>query len=500
MDLTVIQIVGIINIGIIVILSILLYLTTRRLSHLRHKLTASNKLSDQLNKELTTTAEISALKYKFQTEDMKDRLTGLYNREFFQSQLPFILEEEEQYHFHTAILLINLDGFKLINETFGLNAGDDVLKEAALRMQACIRDVDRLCRLSGDEYVAIITQLNKADAAAYVSQRILKALAEPFNLSGQPIFLSACIGIAVYPNDGDDVDTLFKKAVQALREVKLKGPNHFQFYRKEEISDVRQQEFILNADLRKPTIFDEFLIYYQPEVNIETKQIFCMEAILHWHHPDLGLLSQDKFLSLAEKIGNSHDINDWLVRTVCQQFNQWRAMGFDPKNIAIKISSRELENPHFTYRINKILQETTVAPSALILEISEVLLFKKMSLIAKSLHLFRQLGVRIGISDFGAGKIALDDLRHLPIDYLKVAGSLIKDIPTNREAEAIMTMVMTLGNSLGLRVIAEGVETQQQKQSLANIGCILMQGQFFCPPVLPHDFTENLEKEIIGQT
>lgn len=454
------------------------------------------KLNQVTESELKLTQEFSDLKNKMEMSTMQDSLTGLPNRKIFEDRLLQVLNQSRRYKMIFAILFLNLDSFKMINDAFGLKAGDELLKQVAKRMLSAIRQTDTVSRFAGDEFVFILTQLNKNEMAAYVAQRLLDVIAEPFIIQNQKIFITCSIGVALYPSDGDTMDGLIKNADIALHQAKAHGRNVFQFYQKE-MYDVSHRELVLMSGLRNAAVVQELLICYQPVINIEQKRISYMEAILFWEHPRFGLLSQNDFMKLAESSGNMIGIGDWLLSGSCKQFAKWKESGFDLDALVVKISLKQLENPHFTYKVSQLLHEYNLMPNALMLELTEVRLVQKSSLIEKSLQIFKQMGVQIGMNGFGTNKLSLQDLRLYPINYLKISLQLLQNITEDHESEAIIKMIISLGNTLGLRVIAEGVQSDRQKQLLYQLGCIIMQGALFSEPVKPEDFTDLLKNTII---
>ncbi len=481
---------GIFLIGALIIILLGSYLYSRQFSRMKRQLfLTENMLAQEKNKEIE-------LENTLKNTAGIDDVTGLPNRHIFIDRLNQAINQSERSEMIFAIIFLSLDGFKIINEALGLSAGDEILKEAASRMQTVIRKIDTASRIGGNEFVLILTQLTKPESVIFMVQRFLTALTQPFYVCNQDIFITVSIGIAVYPADGKEGDELLKNADNALNQAKLTGPNSFQFYQKE-MYHLSRRELTLTTDLRNSAIYNDFIIYYQPSVNIETKQILTMEAMLHWQHPEFGLLKYDDFSKLLENSGHVIPIGDWLLRTACQQFLIWKKAGLNPQSLMIKVSIKQLENPHFTYNLSQILKEIGLNPTALILEISELILVGKLNLIEKSLQILKKQGIQVGMSEFGTGKIALQDLRHFSIDFLRIASSLIKEVGQNEETRAIVQMIVGLANTLGLRVLAEGVDTEAQKQILCELGCFIMQGELFSQPLLPENFTELVEQAVI---
>lgn len=469
-----------------------LYLSSRKLGTIQQQLALTESmLAKEKNKEME-------LENTIKKSIGVDQITGLPNRAIFDDRLKSAVYQSERSEMLFGVLFISLDGFKVVHEALGLNAGDEILKEAAYRMQSSIRKVDTLSRLSGNEFVMILTQLLKPENAIFVVQRLLTVLAQPFQVYDQDIFITANIGIAIYPTDGKEGEELLKNADNALNQAKLNGQNSYQFYQKE-MYNLSRRELVLTSALRNSSIYNDLVIYYQPNVNIETKQILTMEAVLHWQHADFGLLKYEDFSRLIENSGNINDIGEWVLRTACQQFLAWKKAGLNPQSLMIRVCVKQLENAHFTYNVSQILKETGFNPHELILEISELILIGKLSLIEKSLYILKKLGIQVGLSEFGTGKIALQDLRNFSIDFLKMPDTLIQDISKNDETRAIVQMVVGLANTLGLRVLVEGVNTVEQKNALYELGCFIMQGNLFSKPLMPEEFTQLVEQEVIQQ-
>lgn len=493
----------ILSIGLAVSVLCILILIFTLLAH-RQRLIQSRQQLAKLNEELSKvigkdreqTIQILELKNQLDTNLSKDALTGLISRQIFDDRLGQILKESKRHHLIFGILFLNFDGFKIINDALGLDAGDKLLKEAGKRFQNSLRQLDTVSRFSGDEFLFILPQLGKPESAAYVAQRLLESLAQPFQLGDREIFITASIGISIFPNDGDDAKQLLKNADNALHQAKTKGHNSYQFYHKE-MYVVSQRELALSSSLHSQAIYDDFLIYYQPQVHITEKKVIGMEAILRWKHPDFGLIDLHDFLRLAENSGNINQIGDWILRNACQQFQIWKKQGFFLQTLSIGISRHQLENPHFIYQVSQLLKEFDMDPSSLILEIAELMLQTKSGITHKSLLMLSELGVQICINEFGAGNIALWELKGIPIDSLKIANSLIKDVTINKDAASIVKIIIALAKALELNVSAGNVETQKQMQLLKSMGCHVLQGDVFSAPVLPHEFTLLAEKSIV---
>jgi diguanylate cyclase (GGDEF)-like protein len=439
-------------------------------------------------------SDYAELNHRFSAIVLHDPVTNLISRQVLEEKLQQTINQSKRHDMIFAVLFINIDEFDVIKGALGYDAGNLLLKEVAIRLQSCIRQVDTLSRFTGDGFALILPQLAKSEMVAYAAQRFLDVMSQPFLIDSQELFITISMGISIYPVDGSEVNWLLKNADAALLQAKARGHNIYQFYR-EEMQVMSRRELVLNTSLRSDSIYQEFTLYYQPQLDVDQRKIVCMEALLRWQHPELGLITPGEFLRLAENSGRIIAIGEWVLRAACQQLNKWKDIGFTP-NVAVNISMRQLENPHFTYKVSQILQETNVHPECLVFEVAEGLLPSKLDLIEKSLHMLKHLGVQIAIDDFGTGNLSLQHLRRFPIDCLKIDGSLIQDITTNQESQAIVRMINLLADSLHLDVVIEGVEYPKQKQLLMELGCYTMQGHLFCRAMLPQEFTKMLVQEI----
>ena len=440
------------------------------------------------------TSELSELKTQFYDNVSHDVLTGLPSRQVFEDRLIQTVNQSQRYQLLCGLVFLDIDGFKVINDALGYHVGDELLKEVATRLKSTLRQVDTACRFSGDEFVILFPQIAKVETCAYISQRLLDVISQPFIINQQELYITASIGIAIYPNDCEDAMALMKSADNALNQAKQRGCNVYQFYR-EEMQMLSQRELMLNSSLRHASVYHEFTIFYQPQVDITSKEIICMEALLRWQHPTFGLVTPTEFLRLAENSGKIIEIGEWVMRTVCQQFQKWKVSGFHLKKVSINVSLRQLENPHYIYKLSQTLREMNMTPESVILEISEGQ-FQNVDLLEKSLKMLKQIGVQIAIDDFGTGRLSLQELKKFSIDYLKIDGSFIQNMTVNPESEAITKMIIALANTLHQGIIAEGVETREQKEMLITLGCNVMQGHFFSIPRLAEEFTPEIEKAI----
>ncbi|MDR3477901.1 MAG: EAL domain-containing protein [Gammaproteobacteria bacterium] len=408
-----------------------------------------------------------------------DPLTNLPSRQVLEDRLMQTINQSKRYELIFAVIALNIEELETIENILGAEVKDALLKEIVMRLKSCIRTVDTLSRFPDDKFVFILPQLSKAEAISYVAQRIMDIISEPFLIQNHELYVTTCFGISIYPMDGVDGQVLLKNADTALQQAKARGGNVFQFYRSEMQASSRR-ELMLNSHLRSNKIYHEFALHYQPIINVETKKIISMEALLRWMHPDFGLISPLEFLQLAENNGRIIAIGEWVLLNACQQFKKWEETGFHPNNISVNVSLRQLENPQFVHRVSQILQDTKMQPGDLVLEISEGVLFPKLEMVEKTLLMLRHLGVQIAIDDFGTGYLSLQHLRRFPVDYLKIDGTLVRDISTDKESEHIVKMIIALAHSLQLTAVAESVESPNQRKLLEELGCSVMQGHLFC--------------------
>lgn len=489
--LTALLIVGMVGIAI---LGYRLITLSRKISRLKKQFVATEgSLSKELDKQYSLNAELADLK----ENSLHDSLTGLPGRQIFEDRFSQTLNQCKRYNMMFAVLILELDEFDVIKNALGVEASEQLFKEVAKRLQMGIRQIDTVSRLANGQFVIILAQLAKAETCAYTSRRLLDMIAEPFKVNNQDLFITASIGIALYPMDGDSTTLLLKNADNALYQAKVRGCNSYQFYR-EEMHASSQRTLALSSSLRDESVYQYFKIIYQPQLNIQTKTVIGMDSTLQWQHPDFGFISTKEFLQIAENNSTIINIGEWWLRNVCQQMQEWTTLSYGPLTVGVPISLRQLEHPHFINKIFQILQETKVEPARLLLEFSENVFTDNLTTVEKVLHKLKHVGVQIGVSDFGAGNFALQNLRRFPVDFLKISPTLIQDITVNKESEAIVSMIMALANSLQRRVIADGVESKNQKELLKSMGCYFMQGSFFSSPISPQEFSEKTHQHLLA--
>jgi diguanylate cyclase (GGDEF)-like protein/PAS domain S-box-containing protein len=409
----------------------------------------------------------------------RDPLTELPNRVLFNDRLGQGIVAARRTGQSLALLFIDLDRFKNINDSLGHQVGDLLLKEVGNRMHGCIRKGDTLSRLGGDEFVVTLEGLQQAEDASQVAGKIIKALSRPFEIAGHTLNTSCSIGISIFPLDADDDRALMKNADTAMYHAKDKGRNNYQFFSPE--MNVRAVErHTLETALRLALERQEFVLYYQPQVDMRTARVVGMEALLRWHHPERGLLLPKTFIDVAEDSGLIEPIGQWVLRSACQRAKAWLDAGYPPLKVAVNISSRQLIHPkEFSGSITRILNSTGLAPRFLELEMTESLLVHNAEENIAVLRKLGQDGIRIAVDDFGTGYSSLSYLRQLPIHTLKIDRSFVRDLETDPDDEAIIEAIIAMAHSLGLRVTAEGVETRGQLEALARMGCDEYQGYLF---------------------
>lgn len=410
-----------------------------------------------------------------------DQLTELPNRLLFDERLTLALNHAEQPGEMLAVMFLDLDRFKSINDTLGHAIGDQLLQQAAQRIAGCLKQGDTLARWGGDEFTLILSQLYSPEDISEIAQRILKVLEAPFKFEQQELHITASIGIALAPYDGEDAGTLLKNADTAMYRAKQQGRNSFQLY----TNDMNMWAFdqlVLINDLYNALDRNEFLLHYQPQVNLQTGEIVAIEALIRWQHPQRGLVPPDQFIAIAEETGQINAIGEWVLRTACAQNRAWQMAGLSPIRVAVNLSGRQFRRS-LPRLIAQVLSDTGLDPQYLEIEITESIAMQDLSLTIAVLKELQKMGVCISIDDFGTGYSSLAMLKQFPLHTLKIAREFIKDLDTNPQDAAVIEAIMTLGHGLSLGVVAEGVETQEQWNFLRSINCDAMQGYFFSRPV-----------------
>jgi diguanylate cyclase (GGDEF)-like protein/PAS domain S-box-containing protein len=420
-----------------------------------------------------------------------DDLTGLPNRMLFSQLLEQALSESKFSNKQVAVLFIDLDRFKLVNDTLSHDAGDKVLQMVARRLTEAVPRRDTIARFGGDEFVVLMRDCSIPTDAAETAQKLLSAIAQPLPLEEQEFHLTASIGISTFPNDGLSAQTILKNADVAMHRAKEHGKNNYQFY-SSQMNLHSFERLVLERFLRRALEQQEFHLYYQPKIDIATGCVTGMEALLRWIHPGMGMISPGKFIPLAEETGLIVPIGAWVLRTACAQIRAWQLQGLPTLRVAVNLSARQFAHDDLHASIVRALEETGLAPELLELEITESLTMENPEHAAALLKKLKALGVRLAIDDFGTGYSSLGYLKRFPIDTVKIDRSFIRDIPHDEDDVAITQAVIAMAHSLRLKVIAEGVETGEQLAFLRAHGCDEAQGYLFGAPMLADDFAKQM--------
>lgn len=422
-----------------------------------------------------------------------DGLTGLPNRGLLFERLERALECARSQGTRVALLYLDLDRFKLVNDTLGHEAGDHLLVQAAHRIGACLRASDTVARLAGDEFAVLLPGLDEHADAESVGRKVLTQLALPFKLNGHEVFISASIGAVIYPDNGLDPASLVRCADQAMYNAKNAGRNELRFY-SEEMNAREVDRLEIGTRLRAALEHQEFTLAYQPRVDLGTGRISGMEALLRWTHPERGPISPEDFVPVLEDTGLIIGVGEWVLREVAQQVVRWQALGLTVPNVAVNLSARQFASPEFDAQVHTVLTETGVDPSMLEFELTESMLMHDPAQAVTTLEHFRTYGLRLSVDDFGTGYSSLSYLRRFPLDALKVDRAFVRDLATDADDMAIALAIISMAHSLKLKVVAEGVETTEQLDLLADAGCDEIQGFYFSQPVSAQEIEQMLRE------
>jgi diguanylate cyclase (GGDEF)-like protein len=436
-----------------------------------------------------------------------DSLTGLPNRRLFMERLAAALRRAKHDKSAIAVLHIDLDRFKQINDTLGHNVGDALLKGVSSRIEECVRYSDvvarpgtqetegNLSRFGGDEFTLFIPNVHRLENATLVARRILSVLSKPFRLNRRELFITASIGMAVYPNDGDKMDTLLKHADIAMSHAKQRGRNNYQYYAKE-LNARSVERLSLENHLRKALENRELFLVFQPQVDVKTKKVIGAEALMRWKHPKLGLVSPAKFIPIAEEMDLIVPFGEWVLYAACKLNKRWQADA-DPVRISVNVSSKQFQKgDRLMLTIRNALESTGLEGKYLGLELTESVIMENTQENARILQTAKEMGITISIDDFGTGYSSLSNLRRFPLDELKIDRSFLKEIPANTDDAAIVGAIVAMAHSLELNIVAEGVEREEQLEYLASRGCDKIQGNLLSKPVSATDFYNILTGEM----
>lgn len=416
-----------------------------------------------------------------------DQLTGLANRRLFRERLALDLARAKRQESRVTVLCLDLDRFKKINDSLSYEAGDQVLKEVGKRLAESVREFETSARLGGDEFAVILQDLEHEQEAMVVTQRLLDRVARPIKIDGQDVVTTASVGIAFFPENGDEVEQLLKCSDSAMRRAKEEGRHRYQIFSRQMHSEVLTR-MSLERDLRHALEREEFRLHYQPQLSLDDNQLVAVEALVRWEHTQRGLIAPIDFISLLEDTGLIIEAGEWILRKACAQVREWQTSGYENLRVAVNLSPRQFEDSKLVEIVGRALADFNLKPEYLELEITESHLMRDNKRTNATLASIKSLGVRIAIDDFGTGYSSLAYLKRFPIDSLKIDKSFVRDITTDRDDASIAAGIIGLGHKLRLDVIAEGVETEEQLAFLYKEGCDAIQG-YLCgrpqPPEIP---------------
>lgn len=451
---------------------------------------------EHINRELA--ASVARKESQIEHITYYDVLTGLPNRLLFYDRLERVLEQVRRDECMAAVVLLNLDRFKQVNDSFGHPVGDQLLQSVALRLENHLRAGDTVARMGGDEFAFVLGDMRSAHEAGDLAQSILDSFArDAISIGDSEIFIAASMGISIYPLDGSDTTTLMKNADAALAHAKGGGRNNYQYYAAQ-MNAMAWQRLTLETALRRAYEREEFVLYYQPKVDLVSGEIIGMEALLRWQSPERGLVPPGEFIGLLEETGLMLPVGEWVLRAACKQGALWAQSRFTGVRIAVNLSALQFRQADLSGMVQRICDETglDLGLGTLELELTESLIMKNADEAAVTLNRLHEMGVSLAIDDFGTGYSSLSYLKRFPINTLKIDQSFIRDLEDNQDDVAIVSAIVALGHSLGLKVIAEGVETFEQLHALKEMKCDEMQGYLFSRPVPAEEMTRLLQKGV----
>jgi len=450
----------------------------------------------RLDRELLTRSMHYSIERKHYQEQIEhqanyDPVTGLPNRNLLHDRLKQAMAAQRRVH-SVAVAFIDLDHFKFINDSLGHSAGDKLLHEVGQRLRMVLRDGDTVARLGGDEFVLVLNDQTHDDVIFHAMQRVTASLARPFAIDGKELYISCSAGISLYPQDGTDVETLLKNADAAMYRAKEHGRNNFQFYTSE-MNCMLNERLALEQNLRRAIDKREFVLHYQPKVDLRSGAVVGAEALLRWQHPERGLLLPDLFIPLAEETGLILPIGEWVLREACAQNRAWQAEGLKPIMVSVNVSARQFRQEGLVATVAGILAETGMDAVHLEMELTESMIMHNTEAAVATLRQLTELGVRLSVDDFGTGYSSLSYLKNLPIDTLKIDQSFVRDIVAGKSDHRVLARaIISIGHSLDLKVVAEGVETAAQTEYLKKHECDEVQGYYFGRPVPADQFRKVL--------
>ena len=443
---------------------------------------------------VTTCEDISERKRNEETINnlaFFDVLTGLPNRALFNDRLRQELAKAHRHNQLLAIMFLDLDRFKVINDTFGHNTGDLFLQSVSERLKCIVREGDTVSRLGGDEFILLFPDIKNIEDATAIAKKIIEKLSEVFVLSDKELYITASIGISFFPQNGNDVETLVKNADTAMYYAKGQGRNNYQFYTPT-IGTTSAEKLIMESNLRKALQQKELILYYQPQVDLISGKVIGAEVLLRWQNDDYGLMPPSRFIPLAEEIGLIQSIGEWVLRSACAQTKAWQEAGLPPILMSVNVSMHQFKDKSFINMLRTILQETNLEPQYLMLELTESALMQNSAFTISMLNELKSFGIHIAIDDFGTGYSSLSYLKYLPLSKVKLDQSFVRSVTIDPNDEAISKAIIAMAHSLNLKVVAEGVEKTDQLSFLRSHKCDEAQGFLFSKPVPENEFVELL--------
>lgn len=420
-----------------------------------------------------------------------DPLTGLPNRLLFHDRLEQAVLQAQRNKYMIAVMFLDLDRFKIINDTLGHLIGDELLVAVAERLRRCAREIDTIARLGGDEFAVIITQIVQEEDVGLVAQKIIQTLSSVYSVGGYEVFITASIGINLYPGIDNDRGKLLENADVAMYHAKQFGRNNYKFY-STDMNAVAFERLMLETNLRRALERQEFRLYYQPQIDMQSGSVNGVEALIRWQHPDLGLVSPLEFIPLLEETGLILAVGEWVIRTACGQTREWLDAGFPPLTMAVNLSARQFRQANLIEMIEQILHEFNIPPALLELELTESVVMDNIEETVETLQKLKLLGLKIAIDDFGTGVSSLGYLKHFPVDTLKISHDFVLNLPTDSADASIASAVISLARNMQLSSVAEGVENQGQMDFLRSQDCERIQGFLFSRPIPPDQMTALL--------
>lgn len=425
-----------------------------------------------------------------------DNITDLPNRFLLEKQLAEAIREAREKKMLGAVLFVDLDRFKTINDSLGHGIGDELLKSAAERIQKCIEGKYSVARFGGDEFVIMLSEIDHVNTVMRISSSLIAEMSQPFFINGHELFTTVSIGVSLFPKDGTDPQTLIKLADVAMYKAKRLGGNHYQLY-KEEMNTLTPERLALENALHHALERNELELYYQPQIETKTGRIVGMEALIRWNHPEQGVISPGVFIPLAEETGLIIPIGEWVLETACRQNKSWQEAGAPKVRVAVNLSAAQFYQEEIVDKVKSVLETSGLAAECLELEITESIAMHSVDRVIETFRELHKVGIQVSMDDFGTGYSSLSYLKHFPIKRLKIDQSFIRGIPSRADDAAIASSIIVMAHSLGLQVLGEGVETEEQRQFLAERGCDEMQGYLFSKPVPAKQAEELLKKQTV---